>query len=60
MPAFTSSGLWEWILGLGALPAAVFLVGMLLSPPSPRWLLARGRGILAASVGGGVHREYDH
>lgn len=23
-------------------------------------LLARGRGILAASVGGGVHREYDH
>ena len=23
-------------------------------------LLARGRGILAASTGGGVHREYDH
>ena len=23
-------------------------------------LLARGRGILAASAGGGVHREYDH
>ena len=23
-------------------------------------LLARGRGILAASAGGGVHRGYDH
>lgn len=41
--AFQSSGLWEWILGIGAIPAAVFFIGMLLSPPSPRWRITRGR-----------------
>ena len=30
---------WRWTLGIGAIPAAVFAVGMILSPQSPRWLI---------------------
>lgn len=41
--AFTPAKAWHWILGLGAVPALVFLVGMVLSPASPRWLMTRGR-----------------
>ncbi|MFJ2738721.1 sugar porter family MFS transporter [Streptomyces sp. NPDC087440] len=45
-----SSGSWEWMLGLGALPAVLFLAGMLFSPNSPRWLTLRGRDAEARSV----------
>lgn len=48
--ALQASGAWELILGLGAVPAVVFLVGMIIAPPSPRWLLTRGRDEQAFAV----------
>ena len=34
---------WRWKLAVMAVPGAVFLLAMLVLPPSPRWLAARGR-----------------
>ena len=37
-----SAEVWRAMLGLGALPAAIFLFSLFLVPESPRWLLLRG------------------
>ncbi len=37
------SGNWRWTLGLGAVPGIALVVGMLLVPHTPRWLMQRGR-----------------
>jgi len=34
---------WRWMFGATAVPAGVFLAGMLFVPESPRWLALRGR-----------------
>jgi SP family sugar porter-like MFS transporter len=34
---------WRWMFGATAVPATVFLFGMLFVPESPRWLSLRGR-----------------
>jgi len=41
--AFSYSGSWRWMLGIIALPGILFLLGLLLLPDSPRWLLMRNR-----------------
>jgi SP family arabinose:H+ symporter-like MFS transporter len=52
----TTSEVWRAMLGLGAIPAILFLLGLFLVPESPRWLfqkgrIAEGKNILAA-IGG--------
>jgi MFS transporter, SP family, xylose:H+ symportor len=34
---------WRWMFGLGAVPAALFLIGVIWLPESPRWLVKAGR-----------------
>ena len=34
---------WRWMFGVTAVPAVLFLVGMLVVPESPRWLAKAGR-----------------
>jgi MFS transporter, SP family, galactose:H+ symporter len=48
--AFSYSGNWRWMLGIIAIPGALFLLGVLLLPDSPRWLMMRGRKAEAIDV----------
>ncbi|CCX05858.1 Similar to Myo-inositol transporter 1; acc. no. Q10286 [Pyronema omphalodes CBS 100304] len=41
---------WRWVLGLGAVPAVIQAVLMILMPETPRWLVSRGRRKEAAEV----------
>lgn len=41
--AFSGSGDWRWMLGVIAFPAIGLLLGVLVLPRSPRWLMMRGR-----------------
>lgn len=40
--AFSYSGNWRWMLGVIAIPGALFLLGVATLPESPRWLVMRG------------------
>lgn len=40
---FSYSGNWHWMLGIIAIPGAIFFVGVFTLPDSPRWLMMRGR-----------------
>lgn len=48
--AFSSSAAWRWMLGVVAIPAALFLLGVLTLPRSPRWLMMKGRNDEARKV----------
>ncbi len=47
---------WRWMFGLTAVPALVFLIGMIFVPESPRWLAKNGQPnkahALLARIGG--------
>jgi SP family xylose:H+ symportor-like MFS transporter len=34
---------WRWMFGLGAVPSALFVLGVIWLPESPRWLLKAGK-----------------
>jgi sugar porter (SP) family MFS transporter len=35
--------LWRWMLGIGIIPAVLLMLGVLLLPQSPRWLIQKNR-----------------
>ncbi len=41
---------WRWMLGLEAVPAALYFLCMLAVPESPRWLMLQGRDADARSI----------
>lgn len=41
---------WRWMFGLGTIPSAIFLLGVLWLPESPRWLVKSGRDAQAKKV----------
>jgi SP family galactose:H+ symporter-like MFS transporter len=47
---FAYSGAWRWMLGIVAVPGALFLIGVMRLPNSPRWLMMRGRSREARAV----------
>ncbi|WP_242696027.1 sugar porter family MFS transporter [Desertivirga brevis] len=45
-----SAEVWRAMLGLGAIPAAIFLLCIFLVPESPRWLLLKGQRQKATDI----------
>jgi len=54
---------WRWMLGVEALPAIVYFLGLFSVPESPRWLVMRGKSEQALAilqrVGGRIQAEKD-
>jgi SP family galactose:H+ symporter-like MFS transporter len=48
--AFSYSGNWRWMLGIIAIPGALFLLSLFLLPESPRWLIMSNRKDEALAV----------
>jgi MFS transporter, SP family, xylose:H+ symportor len=41
---------WRWMVGLGAVPSGIFLLGVLWLPESPRWLLKENQDVKAEAI----------
>lgn len=41
---------WRWMFGLGVVPSALFLFGVIFLPESPRWLVKVGRDAEASKI----------
>jgi SP family arabinose:H+ symporter-like MFS transporter len=50
MQKIFSAEVWRGMLGLGALPAGIFLLCLFLVPESPRWLLLKGEEQKATDI----------
>ncbi|XWW44914.1 sugar porter family MFS transporter [Fibrella sp. USSR17] len=50
LSSILSTQVWRGMLGLGAVPAGVFLLALLLVPESPRWLLLQGQEQKAKAI----------
>jgi SP family galactose:H+ symporter-like MFS transporter len=48
--AFAQIQGWRWMLGLAVVPAAIFALGMMYLPESPRWLAMKGQSERARAV----------
>ena len=48
--ALASTGSWQWMLGLAAVPGAALAIGMFFLPDTPVWLASQGRHDDAAAV----------
>ena len=48
--AFAQIQSWRWMFGLALVPAAIFGLGMLFLPESPRWLLRTGQREIARAT----------
>lgn len=55
--AFTDTGQWRMMLGLGAAPAVLLLIGLVFLPESPRWLILAGREDAARQAWSRLSRE---
>ncbi len=55
---------WRWMLGVGTVPALLYLLLLLIVPESPRWLVQQGRDQQALAimrrVGGDQHAEGEY
>ena len=41
---------WRWMFGLGFIPSALFFIGALWLPESPRWLVKAGKEAIASRI----------
>jgi sugar porter (SP) family MFS transporter len=41
---------WRWMFGLGAVPSGLFLLGAMILPESPRWLLSKSQNQKAEDI----------
>jgi SP family galactose:H+ symporter-like MFS transporter len=48
--AFAPMQGWRWMFGLAIVPAAIFGLGMIFLPESPRWLVGRGQREMARAT----------
>ena len=56
---FAAHGGWRWMFGLGIVPAILLGAGLLLLPPSPRWIARQGFIPLAKIILHKLHEPID-